>query len=63
MKVKLLQRSAGPHGNWPPGRIIDVDKAEVDDLIQRGQAVKASAADEKAFRVLMLRIEAGSKKE
>ena len=41
MKIKLLNRVAGPDGNYPPGFVITVSELEAKQLIDSGYAVCA----------------------
>lgn len=36
VKVHLLKRVAGPSGNWPAGRTIEVPEADVAGLVAAG---------------------------
>ena len=38
VKIYLLKRVAGPDGNWPAGRTIEVDEAQAKDLVDAGAA-------------------------
>jgi len=39
MRVKLLSRSAGPEGSYPPGRVIEVDDETARRMVVARQAV------------------------
>lgn len=38
VKIHLLKRVAGPEGNFPSGRTIEVSEAEAKDLVAAGAA-------------------------
>lgn len=42
VKVHLLKQHASPAGNYPPGRIIEVSKAEADALVDAGAAERVA---------------------
>lgn len=39
MKVRLLQRMAGPDGNFAPGTVLDLPDAEAQQLIRGRSAI------------------------
>jgi hypothetical protein len=44
MRVRMLTRMAGPQGSAEPGAIVDLDRAEAFDMIERGCAEQVEDA-------------------